>query len=386
VRLADFILANVEPILEQWETFARSIWPSGATAKVVEVRDDAEDLLREIAIDMRSEQTGVERADKSNGRAAPGFDLEAVIAEHRALRTSVLRLWRESDPTADLRDMDDVTRFNESIDQSLADAVRSHVQQVERDRALALASEQASRKEAEAASRGNDMFLALLSHEMRTPLNAIGLWLSILRQENVDEKHRQEGLDVIERNTRAQVQLIDDVLDLSRIASGKLHMNIGACELADVITAGVNAVRPAAEARGITINVQLDPSASDALCDRVRIQQVVSNLVSNAVKFTAKGGRVDVTLSREQSSTQIQVSDDGQGISAELLPLVFDRFRQADSSTRRRLSGLGLALSVVKHVVEAHGGTVEATSPGEGKGSTFTVRLPTRAARNSEDA
>jgi Osmosensitive K+ channel histidine kinase len=309
--------------------------------------------------------------------------LQVVIAEHRALRASVLRLWRESNPTPDLRDVDDLTRFNESIDQSLAHAVGRYLQQVERDRALALTSEQASRKETD---RANDMFLAMLSHEMRTPLNAIGLWLSILRQENVDEKHRQEGLDVIERNTRAQVQLIDDVLDLSRIASGKLRMNIGACELAGVITAGVNAVRPAAEARGITINVQLDPSASDALCDGVRIQQVVSNLVSNAVKFTPRGGRVDVTLSREQSNAQIQVSDDGQGISAELLPLVFDRFRQADSSTRRRLSGLGLELSVVKHVVEAHGGTVEATSPGEGKGSTFTVRLPIRAVRISEDA
>ena len=386
MRLADFILANVEPILEQWEAFARSVWPAGATADVAEVRDDAEHLLRETAIDMRSGQTSVERAGKSNGRAASGFDLEAVIAEHRALRASVLRLWRESDPTPDLRDVDDLTRFNESVDQSLAHAVRSHVQQVERDRVVALANEQASRKDSEAANRANDMFLTMLSHEMRTPLNAIGLWLSILRQEHVEEKYRQEGLDVIERNTRAQVQLIEDVLDLSRIASGKLRMNIGACELADLITAGVNAVRPAAEARGITINVQLDPSASDALCDGVRIQQVVSNLVSNAVKFTREGGRVDVTLSREQSSTQIQVSDDGQGISAELLPLVFDRFRQADSSTRRRLSGLGLELSVVKHVVEAHGGTVEATSPGEGKGSTFTVRLPTRATRISEDA
>ena len=380
MRLADFILANIEPILEQWEACARVIWPAGVIADMAEVRDDAEAFLREAAFDMRSEQASVERTEKSKDTK---FDLQVVIAEHRALRASVLRLWRESNPTPDLRDVDDLTRFNESIDQSLAHAVGRYLQQVERDRALALTSEQASRKETD---RANDMFLAMLSHEMRTPLNAIGLWLSILRQENVDEKHRQEGLDVIERNTRAQVQLIDDVLDLSRIASGKLRMNIGACELAGVITAGVNAVRPAAEARGITINVQLDPSASDALCDGVRIQQVVSNLVSNAVKFTPRGGRVDVTLSREQSNAQIQVSDDGQGISAELLPLVFDRFRQADSSTRRRLSGLGLELSVVKHVVEAHGGTVEATSPGEGKGSTFTVRLPIRAVRISEDA
>jgi signal transduction histidine kinase len=383
VRLADFILANVEPILGQWEAYARSIWPAGATADVAEVRDDAEDFLRATAIDIRSGQASVDRAGKSKDT---GFDLRVVIAEYRALRASVLRLWRESDPTPDLGDVDDLTRFNETIDQSIAHAAGSHVQRVERDRALALASEQASRKEAEAANRANDMFLTLLSHEMRTPLNAIGLWLSILRQENAGEKHFQEGLDVIERNTRAQVKLIDDVLEMSRIASGKLRMEISACELADVITAGVNAVRPAAEAGGITINVQLDPSASAALCDRVRIQQVVSNLVSNAVKFTPRGGRVDVTLSRDQSSTQIQVSDDGQGISAELLPLVFDRFRQADSSTRRRFGGLGLGLSIVKRVVEAHGGTVEATSPGEGRGSTFSVRLPIRAVRISEDA
>ena len=182
------------------------------------------------------------------------------------------------------------------------------------------------------------------------------------------------------------MQLIDDVLDVSRIVSGKLRVDIHPCELTDVINAGVNMMRPAAEARGITLNVQLDPSASGAWCDAVRIQQVVWNLVSNAVKFTPKGGRVDVTLSREKSSFQIQVRDNGQGISAELLPHVFDRFRQADSSTRRRFAGLGLGLSIVKYIVEAHGGTVEANSPGEGKGSTFTVRLPIRAVGIGEEA
>ena len=406
MRLADFILANVEPILGEWEAFARSIWPAGATAEVAELRDDAEDILREAVLDMRSEQTGAEQAEKSKGtsraedqgdglsrassihgsqRGTSGFDLWAVIAEYRALRASVLRLWRESDPAPDLHDVDDLTRFNESIDQSLTHAVRSYVHRVEGDRAALLAREQASRKEAEAANHAKDLFLATLSHEMRTPLNAIVGWLSILRQENVEGKF-QEGLEVIERNTRAQAQLIDDVLDVSRIVSGKLRVEIRRCELADVITAGVNVVRPAAEARDITINVQLDSSARDALCDGARIQQVVWNLVSNAVKFTPKGGRVDVTLSREQSTIQIQVRDDGQGIGADLLPHVFDRFRQADSSTRRRFGGLGLGLSIVKHIVEAHGGTVDATSPGEGKGSTFTVRLPIRALRTSENA
>ena len=240
-------------------------------------------------------------------------------------------------------------------------------------------------REAEAANRAKDVFLATLSHEMRTPLNAIVGWLSILRHEDAETRHFQEGLKVIERNTMAQVQLIDDVLDVSRIVSGKLRVDIRPCELADVINAGVNVMRPAAEARGITLDVRLDPSASGAWCDSVRIQQVVWNLVSNAVKFTPKGGRVDVTLSREQSSFQIQVSDNGQGISSELLPHVFDRFRQADSSTRRKFAGLGLGLSIVKYIVEAHGGTVEANSPGEGKGSTFTVRLPIRAVRIGDE-
>ena len=399
MRLADFMLANVEPILAEWEVFARSIWPNAATADPAEVRDEAADILRATALDMQSDQTSAQQAEKSkgerrgdedvaltrassahgSGRMASGFDLWAVIAEYRALRASVLRLWRESGPAPDLRDVDDLTRFNESIDQSLTHAVRSYAQRAERDREALLANEQASRMEAEAANRAKDVFLATLSHEMRTPLNAIVGWLSILRHEDADAAHFQEGLNVIERNTRAQVQLIDDVLDVSRIVSGKLRVEIRPCDLSDVINAGVDAVRPAAEARGITLHVQLDPPVSGFSCDAGRMQQVVWNLVSNAVKFTPKGGSVDVTSRREQSSLQIQVSDTGQGIRAELLPLVFDRFRQADSSTRRRFAGLGLGLSIVKHIVEAHGGTVNAESPGEGKGSTFTVRLPIRA-------
>jgi signal transduction histidine kinase len=406
VRLADFILANMEPILVEWELFARSIWPEAATADPSEVRDEAEAILRATALDMQSAQTDPQRAEKSKGassasdedgglarassahgagRVTSGFDLWAVIAEYRALRASVLRRWRESEPTPDLRDVDDVTRFNESIDQSLTLAVRSYAAQVDRDRGALLADEQASRREAESANRAKDVFLATLSHEMRTPLNAIVGWLSILRNEHAETRHFQEGLDVIERNTKAQVQLIDDLLDVSRIVSGKLRVNIQPCELTDVINVAVNVMRPAADARGITLHVQLSPSARVAWCDSARIQQVVWNLVSNAVKFTPKGGRVDVTLTREQSSFQIQVKDNGQGISADLLPHVFDRFRQADSSTRRRFAGLGLGLSIVKYIVEAHGGAIEADSPGEGKGSVFTVRLPIRAVRIGEE-
>ncbi|HUR19525.1 MAG TPA: HAMP domain-containing sensor histidine kinase, partial [Vicinamibacterales bacterium] len=337
MRLADFILAHIEPILGEWEAFARHIWPTGATVEPPELRDHAHAILRATAFDMQAAQTSAQQAEKAKGagrpwdesgplarassfhgtgRAMSGFDLWAVIAEYRALRASVLRLWRESGPTPDLRDVDDVTRFNESIDESLTDAVRSYAHQAERDRAALLASEQAARMEAEAANRAKDMFLATLSHEMRTPLNAIVGWLSLLRHEDAEAKHFREGLVVIERNTKAQMHLIDDLLDVSRIVSGKLRLDIAPCELADVINAGVNAVRPAAEARGITVDVQMDPLARGASCDGGRIQQVVWNLVSNAVKFTPKGGRVAVILRRATSSIEIEVRDDGQGISA----------------------------------------------------------------------
>jgi two-component system CheB/CheR fusion protein len=234
-------------------------------------------------------------------------------------------------------------------------------------------------RDLQAANDAKDMFLATLSHEMRTPLNAITGWINILRMGKCDQATLSEGLDVIERNTSAQVKLIEDVLDVSRIVSGKLRLEIAECDLIETITESIDAVRPAAEARGITLHAHLDPAARHVFCDGGRMQQVVWNLLTNAIKFSADGGKVDVTLSRDQSAAQISVSDNGQGISPELLPHVFDRFRQADNSTRRRFGGLGLGLSIVKQLVELHGGTVEARSDGEGHGSTFIFRLPIKA-------
>jgi PAS domain S-box-containing protein len=254
----------------------------------------------------------------------------------------------------------------------------------EDEREAHLHNEQLLRMEAETANRAKDTFLATLSHELRTPLSAIVGWTSILRGQGCDEKDLKEGLEAIERNTKSQLQLIDDVLDVARMVSGKLRLEIRPCELVDVIKAGVEVVRPAAEAREITLNVQLAPSASRASCDPARIQQVVWNLLTNAIKFTPQGGTVSIALARVKSALQIQVSDSGQGISPELLPYVFERFRQADSSTRRRFGGLGLGLSIVKQIVEMHGGTVEARSLGEGKGSMFTIRLPIRAVQIDE--
>jgi signal transduction histidine kinase/ActR/RegA family two-component response regulator len=404
MRLADFIEGNLDSILAEWEAYARRIWPA-PTAEPAELRDDAESILRATVRDMKSAQSGAEQAEKSKGggdggphsrelnhasvahgvgRLGSGFDLPAVVAEYRALRASVLRLWRESGPGPDARDLDDMTRFNESIDQSLAYAVRSFADEVTREREAMAAQDHASRIEAETANRAKDLFLATLSHELRTPLSAITGWTHVLRNPKCTKDELAEGLEVIERNTKTQVQLIDDVLDVSRIVAGKLQMDVQPCELMEIVSAGVDAVRPAAKARGITLAVQLDPSANHSSCDAMRMQQVVWNLVSNAVKFTPKGGRVSITLARENSCSQIQVTDSGVGISADVLPFVFDRFRQGDSTTRRQFSGLGLGLSIVKHIVEQHGGTVTAESAGKGLGSTFTVRIPIQAVQVDE--
>jgi PAS domain S-box-containing protein len=256
--------------------------------------------------------------------------------------------------------------------------------QFERERETLLANEQASRMEAESANRSKDLFLATLSHEVRTPLNAILGWATILRSGKCNEANFREGMEVIERNCKAQSQLIEDVLDVSRIVSGKMELQISRCELVEVINAAIEVVRSAAEAKHIRFETELDMAASRASCDVHRMRQVVWNLLANAIKFTAIGKVVRITLTRQRSTARIQVSDEGQGISAEFLPHVFDRFRQAESTTRRKHGGLGLGLSIVKHIVELHGGTVQADSPGEGRGATFTVNLPVRAVQVEE--
>jgi PAS domain S-box-containing protein len=256
--------------------------------------------------------------------------------------------------------------------------------QFERQRETLLANEQASRLEAESANRSKDLFLATLSHEVRTPLNAILGWATILRSEKCSDADFHEGMEVIERNCKAQSQLIEDVLDVSRIVSGKMQLQIGRCELIQIINAAIEVVRPLADAKHIHFETDLDPAASRALCDPHRMRQVIWNLLANAVKFSAKGKVIRVTLTRQLSTAQIQVTDEGQGISPEFLPHVFDRFRQAESSTRRKHGGLGLGLSIVKHIVELHGGTVHAASAGEGRGAIFTVNLPMRVVQIEE--
>ena len=233
-----------------------------------------------------------------------------------------------------------------------------------------------AKREAEEATRAKDEFLATVSHELRTPLTAILGWAGMLRTGDLDEATATRALQAIERNAESQNQLIGDLLDFSRIISGKIRLDVGRVELAPVVEAALDVVRPAADAKGIKLQPVLDPKAGPVSGDPERLQQVFWNLLSNAVKFTPKGGRVQVSLARDNSSVEVRVSDTGRGISAEFLPYVFERFRQADQQTTRRQAGLGLGMAITKHLVELHGGTIRAESPGEGQGATFVLRLP----------
>ncbi len=248
--------------------------------------------------------------------------------------------------------------------------------QSERDLARMLAREQAARADAEAANRAKDDFLTTLSHELRTPLNAVYGWAAMLQKGQLDAATLHKAIDAIMRNANAQVQLIDDLLDVSRIATGKLRLGLQPVNLQAVVDAAVEAIRPAAMAKGVHLDLSLDATAPPVSGDANRLQQVVWNLLSNAVKFTPSGGRVEVSLRRVDSHLQVAVSDTGAGIAPDFLPHVFERFRQADSSSTRTHGGLGLGLTLVKQLVELHGGTVMAESPGPGRGATFTITLP----------
>jgi len=247
---------------------------------------------------------------------------------------------------------------------------------------LELAREQAARTEAEHANRLKDEFLAVLSHELRTPLTSILGWSKMLLDGDVAEEMRAGALTSIYRNAKSQAQLIEDLLDISRIVTGRLSIETRPVDLTSVVEAAVAGVRPAAQLKSLTLDAKLDPLAGAVTGDADRLQQVVWNLLTNAIKFTPSGGLVEVRLARAGSRVEVAVRDTGQGIAPDFLPHVFDRFRQADSSTTRRHSGLGLGLSIVRHLVELHGGTAHAESAGDGQGSTFKVVLPS-AARES---
>ena len=263
-----------------------------------------------------------------------------------------------------LRDITERKRIERELQELLA----------ERDQILE--SERAARGQAERLSASKDEFLALLSHELRTPLNAILGWTEILRRASSTHADLEKGLVVIERNVRAQTQLVDDLLDMSRIISGQMRFDVQPVMPYAFVQGAIESARPAADARGVRLKAILDPAAGPVSADATRLQQVVWNLISNAIKFTPRGGQVHVTLELVNANIEICVADSGIGIQPDFLPHIFERFRQADTTTTRKYGGLGLGLSIVKQIVELHGGTVAANSDGEGQGAVFRVKLP----------
>jgi signal transduction histidine kinase len=357
-------------------------------------------LIREMLVEAKHAEFHLEAVDRLSkglahlsGSKADLVLLDLSLPDSQGLDTFItLHTAAEGIPIVVLSGLDDEKTAVESVQAGAQDylikgqvdgplLIRSLRYAIERnrseqERSHLLERERAARAEAEAANRAKDEFLAVVSHELRTPLNAMLGWSRMLRTGKLDEPTIGRGLDAIERNAKAQTQLIEDLLDLSRITTGKLRLDVRPVDLISVIENAMDVVRPAAEAKGIHLQSTLDPDAGWVSGDPNRLQQIIWNLLTNAIKFNSKGGSVEVRFKRIDSQAEITVSDTGDGISPEFLPHVFDRFRQADSSSTRKYGGLGLGLSIVRNLVELHSGTVQVDSQGEGQGTTFTVRLP----------
>jgi len=361
-------------------------------AAIVETSDDAI-VSKDLRGIIRSWNRGAERIFGYTGAEAVGKSIDLIIPpelrDEEGLILARLGRGERIDPFETVRLSKTGSRIHVSLSISpVKDAAGAIIgaskvarditerKHAEAEREAILERERSARAEAERAGRLKDEFLATLSHELRTPLSAILGWVHILRKSTPSQQAMEQGLAVIDRNARVQLQLIADLLDMSRIISGKMRLDVQRVELPVVIEAALDAVRPAAAAKGVRIESVLEPIMDPVHGDPARLQQVAWNLLSNAVKFTPRGGRVQLVLNRVNSHIEIVVSDTGRGIRSDFLPHVFERFRQADSSVAREHGGLGLGLAIVKQLVELHGGTVRAASGGADQGSTFVVALP----------
>jgi PAS domain S-box-containing protein len=325
----------------------------------------------------------------------PEHELQTAAAEGAffdegwRIRKDGSRFWAHVTITA-LRDDEGRLRGFAKVTRDMTESKRTEaLESADAVREALLQSERTARIEAQRAMRIKDEFLATLSHELRTPLNAILGWAQVLRVKGRHERSDEEvdrAMEIIERNARAQVRLIDDLLDLSRIMGGRMRLDVQELALLDVVQSVVDSVEPAARAKNVRLDSILDPAGIVVSGDAARLQQIFWNLLTNAVKFTPKGGRIQVVLQRVNSHVEVSVMDTGSGIPGEFLPHVFDRFSQADTSLHRKEGGLGLGLAIAKQLVELHGGSIHAKSLGEGKGSTFTVNLPLAVSRNAAKA
>jgi signal transduction histidine kinase len=378
MRLAEFILGNVEPILVEWEAFARTVWPGAATdaRDPRELRDHAADILRATAWDMQSEQTDAQQSHKSMGdgdagaasdrvdgasdvhavgRVRSGFDMLAVVAEYRALRASVIRLWRGSTPLPDPRDLDDLTRFNESIDQSLTEAVRSYTQRVDRSR---------------------QMFLAILAHDLRNPLNAMTMSASLLSETTQHDPDSADLASQISSSAAAMGRMIGDLLDFTASGLGTtMPLTPAPADLGALCREVVDETRAAHPTRTVRFQAHGDLTGR---WDAPRLRQVVSNLLGNAVQHGGDTAPIEVTARGATADVRLTFRNGGPPIPPDALPTIFDplvRGESYDLRKYRRPGSIGLGLYVAREVVTAHGGTIDVTSSAT-DGTVFTVHLP----------
>jgi signal transduction histidine kinase len=378
LRLANFIISDLELILEEWESFAYTLQPASARMSSAELRDHAELMLKFIAKDLNTAQTRVEQRTKSHGLAARNvqdsgpehginrleskFTMDQLFAEYRALRSSVLRLWKDAHPAPEVSDFEDMIRFNEAVDQLVAGSVFSFVA--------------AQREAEETEKQRRTQFLAMLGHELRNPLSPIITASSVLKTAKGNEKIIDNVSNVIARQVTHMAGLIDELLEISRVTRGKIEVKLDNVEIEYVINDAVEQVTPQIEARGHRFDVEVLPKTAVVRCDKKRLVQVVANLLANAVKYTPDGGRVQLRSALHENEVVITVEDNGVGMPPEFIPHAFELFSQVAPTSDRAAGGLGLGLALVKSLVELHGGKVACSSEGLGKGSQFTVLLP----------
>ena len=355
-----------------------AIFSMSADLRITNWNKAAEGIIGYTETEIMGQRSDVIFTPEDRAAGAPDDEARRARETGRALnerwhlRKDGSLFWGEGVLTSNRNELGEVSGFFKLLRDNTAQ------KRLEDERERLLEGERAARAEAETATRLKEDFLAVVSHELRTPIAAILLWVKLLRAGMLNERARNEAAEVIEHSAKAQQQLIEDLLDVSRILSGKMRLALRPTDLAALAESAVEAVRPMAEARAVDLDVRLDPGLGVARIDPDRIQQVLWNLLTNAVKFTQADGRIELELRRLERELYIRVSDNGKGISPEFLPHVFERFRQADASTTRLESGLGLGMAITKQLVELHGGTIVAESPGEGSGATFVIRLPLR--------
>lgn len=389
MRLSAFIKQHKESIVQNWEDFARTISPPSLTMDSAGLRDHVSLILDTIIVDLDTAQTPQEQSRKSRGEApdanapshaqthaterlASGYTVLQLISEYRAMRASVLRLWAVNSPAVMWSDAGDVTRFNEAVDQALAESVMRYASLVE----STIQVQKIAEYELRQSNRHKDDFLAMLAHELRNPLAPIGTAAQLLVMSPGNEVTVRKVSAIINRQVSHLTHIVDDLLDVSRITRGLVELHTEPLDVKLVISSAVEQAQVLIEARHHQLILKLGATPAFVEGDKTRLVQVLSNLLNNAAKYTQDNGEIVLSLDVREDHVQLAVSDNGSGIAPDLMSHIFELFTQADRTLDRAQGGLGLGLSLVKNIVALHGGEVEAKSEGLGKGSVFTIKLP----------